>query len=66
MLIIDRFEGDFAVVEYKEGRTFNLPRSLLPTGAKEGDVLQLTLTIDDESTASRKRRIETLMEELFE
>lgn len=41
MLIIDRFEGDFAVVEYKEGRTFNLPRSLLPPGAKEGDVLQL-------------------------
>jgi hypothetical protein len=39
---------------------------LLPPGAKEGDVLQLTLTIDDESTASRKRRIETLMEELFE
>jgi hypothetical protein len=66
MLIIDRFEGDFAVVEYKEDHTFNLPRSLLPPGAKEGDVLQLTLTIDDESTASRKRRIETLMEELFE
>ena len=66
MLIIDRFEGDFAVVEYKERCTFNLPRSLLPTGAKEGDVLTLTMTIDDENTASRKRRIETLMEELFE
>jgi len=66
MLIIDRFEGSFAVVEYKEGHTFNLPRSLLPPGSKEGNVLTLTITIDDESTASRKRRIEALMEELFE
>jgi hypothetical protein len=55
MLIIDRFEGDFAVVEYKEGRTFNLPRSLLPPGAKEGDILTLTMTIDNESAETRKR-----------
>jgi len=66
MLIIDRFEGNFAVVEYKEGCTFNLPRSLLPPGTKEGDVLQLTVTIDDEGTAARKIRIENLMDELFE
>lgn len=66
MLIIDRFEGDFAVVEYKEGCTFNLPRSLLPTGAKEGDILTLTMTIDNESAETRKKKIETLMDELFE
>jgi hypothetical protein len=66
MLIIDRFEGDFAVVEYKEDHTFNLPRSLLPPGAKEGDILTLTMTIDNESAETRKERIETLMDELFE
>ncbi len=29
MLVIDRFEGDMAVIEYN-GKTFDLPRSLLP------------------------------------
>jgi hypothetical protein len=30
MLFIDRFEGDYALVEYEEGKTFSIPRSLLP------------------------------------
>jgi len=65
LLIIDRFEGDYAVIEYA-GSTFNLPRVLLPQHAKEGDVLQGQLTVDDDTTAKRRERIQTLMNELFE
>ena len=62
MLIIDRFEGDFAVIETDNGM-LNVSRSELPTGAKEGDVLRLV--IDADGTDSRKERIDGMMERLF-
>ena len=37
--IIDRIEGDFAIVEY-EGQFFELPLCLLPD-LKEGSILQI-------------------------
>lgn len=64
MLIVDHFEGEIAVIEYN-GRTFNLPCSLLPAGAKEGDVLRISITVDKDQTAKRKKRIDILMNELF-
>ena len=58
MLIIDRFEGDFAVVEADD--TFiNIPSAELPDNAKEGDVLRLVIDID--ATDERKKRIRDLM-----
>ena len=62
MLIIDRFEGDFAVVESDMGM-MNIPRSELPTDAKEGDVLRIS--IDADGTKSRKQRISGMMDKLF-
>jgi DUF3006 family protein len=42
-LIIDRYEGDLAVVEV-DGRGFvDLPRWLLPAGARPDDVLAVTV-----------------------
>lgn len=60
-VIIDRFEGDFAIVEL-EGTMLELPRVLLPE-AKEGDVVLITL--DREQTARRKQSINELMNDLF-
>ncbi len=65
MLIIDRFEGDYAVIEYNNS-TFDLPRSLLPNDAKEGDVLNISMTIDQEKTKQQKDKVTKLMEDLFE
>jgi type II secretory ATPase GspE/PulE/Tfp pilus assembly ATPase PilB-like protein len=42
MIIIDRIEGDLAVLEI-EGDTYHLPVSALPEGAGEGAVLRLQL-----------------------
>jgi hypothetical protein len=65
VLIIDRFEGAMAVIEY-EGRTFNLPRNLLPSEAKEGDVIRILITVDNEETEKRRKRIQELMDDVFE
>ncbi len=59
-LSLDRFEGknkSIAVLLTDAGETLNLPRSLLPSGVKVGDVLELTLERDVD--ASRKLRDQT-------
>ena len=62
MLIIDRFEGDFAVVETSNG-IVNIPRTDMPPAAQEGDVLVLDL--DKTGTEARKERINGMMNKLF-
>jgi hypothetical protein len=62
--IIDRFEGDWAVIEY-ENKTFNFPKELLPKEAKEGDVLKFDVKIDREETEKRRKAIEDLAKDLF-
>lgn len=63
-LIIDRFEGDWAVLELA-GTPFSVPRSVIPPGAKEGDVLRFSLDVDAASTKRRRESIRTLEAELF-
>ena len=62
MIIIDRFEGDNAVLEVDTGHV-NIPISDLPKGAKEGDVLRIV--IDADETSNRKQRIDGMMNKLF-
>lgn len=47
MIVVDRIEGTIAVLEV-EGKTYELPTSVLPEGAGEGSVLRLSL---DEAAA---------------
>ncbi|MFO7152929.1 MAG: DUF3006 domain-containing protein [Bacillota bacterium] len=64
--IIDRFEGDFAVIETSHGM-INVKKHLLPENAREGDVINLEdFSIDETSTAFRRKKIEKLTEELFD
>lgn len=60
---IDRFEGEFAVVELSEGRFANIPRVALPGEAKEGDVLDVS--IDETETNQRRNNIEKLMNSVW-
>ncbi|MEG3071087.1 MAG: DUF3006 domain-containing protein [Peptococcaceae bacterium] len=63
-VIIDRFEGEFAVVELPGRKTVDMPLELIPPGAKEGDVLSIEL--NKKETEKRKREAEKLMEDLWE
>lgn len=67
-VIIDRFEGHFAVCEKMDRTMIDIERSKLPDGAKEGDVLELQedkIIIDREATDKRKKEIELLTEDLW-
>lgn len=65
LLVLDRFEGEFAVVEY-DGQTFNLPKEILPPEAREGDVLNIIVRVDRKATAERREKIQALADNLFE
>lgn len=61
--IIDRFEGDLAVVEIEEGVFTNIPKIALPKEAKEGDIIDVS--VDNNETEQRRKNIEKLMENLW-
>jgi len=65
MLVIDRFEGEYALIEYKR-RIFHIPKTLVPKGTKPGDVINIQITVDQEATEQRKQSIDQVAEQLFE
>ena len=65
MLVLDRFEGEYALIEMNR-RIFHIPKILLPKSAKEGDVITIQITVDKEATAKQKQSADKLAGELFE
>jgi hypothetical protein len=71
--IIDRFEGDYAVIELDDKKNIEVEKKLLPSNAKESDVLIIDgnieygkIIIDNLHIRSREQVIDELMDELFE
>lgn len=63
-VIIDRFEGEYAVVELPDRTMETLPKRLLDPGIREGDVLEIRPL--PEETRERAREIARLADELWE
>jgi hypothetical protein len=62
--VIDRIEGKFAVLLIGDGSVkVNLPLVLL-SDAKEGDVLDVSITKDDKATTKAKDGSKRLIEKL--
>ena len=53
-IVIDRIEGDFAVVEIA-GRCVDVPLALLPDGCKEGDALVFSRGAPSDRAAAEDR-----------
>lgn len=60
---IDRIEGARAVIIH-HGNEFSLPFDILPPGAREGDFLELKITIDTASRAASADDVTALRERL--
>ncbi|AFS78256.1 hypothetical protein DUF3006 [Gottschalkia acidurici 9a] len=66
--IVDRFEGEFIVVELENEEMINIEKSRAPL-AKEGDILIIereSITMDEKETARRREKIEEKFNGLFE
>jgi hypothetical protein len=67
LLSLDRFEGKnkaIAVLVTDDGLTINIPRTLLPPGARAGDVLAMTLERDPEATRKLGEETRKLQQDL--
>ena len=62
-LIIDRFEGDFAVIELPNGQMIDCPKALLPDNAKEGSILNIS--VDKPATNDKLKKVTERMNRLF-
>lgn len=65
--IIDRFEGEFAVVELENMKMINIEKNKLPQGIEEGFVINIEneITINYIETDKRKNKIEELTKDLW-
>ena len=67
--VIDRFEGNVAVLELNDGASFaDVDRSTLPEGARVGDALvgeKGAWLVDEDATRENLAANERLMDELF-
>ena len=63
--VIDRFEGDIAVVLFgDEEIRVDIPRQLLPAGAREGSWLKVSFELDPEGAKKQEEKIRGLLEKL--
>lgn len=63
--VIDRFEGELAVLLVGEDETeFHVPRSELPAGASKGTCLRLSMEVDRQATADAEKRVSEKMDQL--
>ena len=60
--VIDRFEGDYAVVGCGD-MYFNIPRSALPSGILEGDIL--CIAVNDADTYTKTVQGKDRLNNLF-
>ncbi len=66
MIVLDRFEGSYAVLETDSG-SMNIPREQLPQDACEGDVLVLSCGryfADKAATMERRREMLSKLKKL--
>jgi len=67
-VIIDRFEGNYAVCEKEDETMINIEKTKIPKIAKEGDVLIINpsgIIIDTVETDIRKHQIEERTKDLW-
>ncbi|MHB0916102.1 MAG: DUF3006 domain-containing protein [Thermoleophilia bacterium] len=64
-LYYDRAEGDLAVIIFN-GNEFSMPLALLPPEAREGDYLDLRITIDSAARSRAEDEIAGLQQRLRE
>ncbi|CCC58001.1 MULTISPECIES: DUF3006 domain-containing protein [Caloramator] len=62
--VIDRFEGEFVIIVFDDGKVESINRQLIPNEAKEGDVIvfESTIYIDNEETLKRKKKSKKYLE----
>ena len=62
--VVDRYEGDYAVLVFDDGQRLLWPREQLPTGAREGVVVAIALSVDLMDTEQRSAKLKGLLADI--
>lgn len=62
--IIDRFEGEFAVLELENGEFANVPKKVIPSNASEGSIINITC--NENETEKRRTAMKEKMKSIFD
>jgi len=64
--LIDRFEGNVGVLLLgeEEQESVDFPKSFLPAGSKEGDILKIKITTESRRTKEAKQKVAEMIEKL--
>lgn len=65
-LTIDRLEGKMAVLKTDDGDTVIWPKNKLPTGAREGAVLNFIIANDGETEKNKKELAKEILNQILE
>lgn len=63
-LAMDRREGRTAVLFTDDGEQVDLPASVLPDGAREGDIFSVTVELDEDATRRTAEESRAIQDEL--
>lgn len=64
--VIDRFEGESAVVKLEDGQEIIWPKKDLPEDAKEGSALRLSVSTSQSDEEERTKLAKTLLNEILQ
>ena len=62
--VVDRYEGDYAVLVFDDGQRLLWPREQLPAGAREGVAVTIALSVDLMYTEQRSAKLQGLLADI--
>jgi hypothetical protein len=62
--VVDRYEGDYAVLVFDDKQRLLWPREQLPAGAREGVAVAIVLTVDLMDTEQRSAKLKGLLADI--
>ncbi len=63
---LDRVEGSTAILLVRDDERFRIeiPVELMPEGLREGDILDISISRDDDATEEARKRVQDLIDKL--
>ena len=63
--VIDRFEGDLAIIKFDDGQEIHWPKNKIPQEYAKGSAIKLAIHTEQDEEEERTKLARTLLNEIF-